>query len=66
MSKRRKTLAERTHGTNVLSDAALSKIESLEGTNLMPQNTDFEQLKGLAGPVEETSDPKDRNPKQDT
>jgi hypothetical protein len=53
MAKRRKSLAERTHDTNVLSDAAVSRIEGLEGTNLMPQNTDFEQLKSLTGPGNE-------------
>ncbi len=53
MAKQRKTLTERAYGTNVLSDAALSRIESLQGTNLMPQNTDFEQLKSLAGPEKE-------------
>ena len=57
MAKQKKTLAERAYRANVLSDAALSRIESLEGTNLMPQNTDFEQLKGLSGPGKNANAP---------
>jgi len=50
MVAERKTLTEKTYHTNVLPDGILTHIESLEGTNLMPQNTDFEQLKSLQGP----------------
>ncbi|MGI6704601.1 MAG: hypothetical protein ACOX42_11465 [Clostridia bacterium] len=62
MAKRKRTLVERAYRANVLSDGVLTRIESLEGTNLTPQNTDFEQLKSLAGPEkkEDNSDPYDR------
>lgn len=50
MTKEKKTLTEKTYHANVLPDGVVTHIESLEGTNLMPQNTDFEQLKSLDGP----------------
>ncbi len=67
MPKQRKTLTERAYRANVLSDAALSRIESLEGTNLMPQNTDFEQLRSLVPPQNEKDSPApegESNPQQ--
>lgn len=66
MGKQKKTLVERTYGANVFTDAALSRIESLDGTNLMPQNTDFEQLKSLSGPGEDTDLPDQENKKEST
>ncbi|HOO12849.1 MAG TPA: hypothetical protein PK684_07840 [Bacillota bacterium] len=66
MGKRKKTLVERAYKTNVFTDAALSRIESLDGTNLMPQNTDFEQLKSLSGPGEDLDSPDRENGKEPT
>ncbi|HZX46937.1 MAG TPA: hypothetical protein VFF83_06660 [Clostridia bacterium] len=66
MGKRKKTLVERTYKANVFTDAALSRIESLDGTNLMPQNTDFEQLKSLSGPGEDLDSPDRDNGKEPT
>ena len=57
MAKRKRTLVERAYRANVLSDGVLTRIESLEGTNLTPQNTDFEQLKSLAGPEKKRTTP---------
>ncbi len=50
MTPRKKNLAERSYHANVLPDGVVTRIESLEGTNLMPENTDFEQLKSLDRP----------------
>lgn len=47
MGPKRKTLAERTYRANVFSDGLVSHIEGLEDTNLMPQNTDFEQIASI-------------------
>ena len=66
MGKRKKTLVERAYRANVFTDAALSRIESLDGTNLMPQNTDFEQLKSLSGPGKDKDSPDRENKKETT
>lgn len=52
MGSRKKTFAERTYRTNVFSDGLVSHIEGLENKNLMPQNTDFDQIASLNQPEE--------------
>lgn len=55
-SNKKRNLNERAYRANVLPDGLVARIEGLEGTNLMPENTDIEQLKGLTGLVSPQKD----------